>query len=57
MKKNSIASFILVFFSTLINAQVDHWETAVYGNDIWYYILGESEPPSDWATLNFNDKE
>ena len=26
----------------------DHWETAVFADDIWRYIVPDSEPPSNW---------
>ena len=33
----------------------DHWETAVYAGDNWAYLLPESELPSDWNTIGFDD--
>ncbi len=48
--------FFFLAFCFSINAQtVDHWETAVYNNDNWFYTLGASEPPSNWNTIAFND--
>lgn len=38
-----------------LNAQTDHWETAVYANDEWNYWPGTSEPPAAWSLLSFND--
>ena len=35
--------------------QIDHWETAVYENDSWSYRLGNSEAPTNWAALDFDD--
>jgi len=34
---------------------VDHWETAVYSNEIWKYIVPSSEPDPAWRGLGFND--
>ena len=33
-----------------------HWETVVTQGDTCRYHVGHSEPPSDWATLEFDDK-
>ena len=33
----------------------DHWETAVYANDNWTYLVPESELPSHWNTLDFDE--
>ncbi len=33
----------------------DHWETAVYAADEWAYQIPESELPSDWNTIGFDD--
>ena len=32
-----------------------HWETAVYADDEWAYQIPESELPSDWNTIGFDD--
>lgn len=34
---------------------VDHWETAIYSDDLWRYFEGLSEPPADWNTLTFDE--
>jgi hypothetical protein len=34
---------------------IDHWETAVFNNDIWSYFVGTSEPDANWRSLTFND--
>ena len=34
---------------------IDHWETAVFDNDIWKYLPGTSEPDTNWRELAFND--
>ena len=33
----------------------DHWETAVYASDNWSYIVPETELPTDWNSLGFDD--
>ena len=33
----------------------DHWETAVYAGDNWSYIVPETELPTDWNSLDFDD--
>ena len=33
----------------------DHWETAIYADDVWSYVVPESELPSEWNTLDFDD--
>jgi hypothetical protein len=34
-----------------------HWETAVYAADEWAYQIPESELPSDWNTIGFDDSD
>jgi len=34
---------------------VNHYETAIYYNNIWKYFVGTSEPLSTWKTTVFND--
>lgn len=46
---------LLVFACTFAKAQVDHWETVVYENDNWRYLLPSSAPASNWDTLGYND--
>ena len=36
-------------------AAVDHWETAVYENDTWKYLLPNSAVAPSWNTISFND--
>lgn len=33
----------------------DHWETAIYDNDLWRYYPAFGPPPANWTTLDFND--
>lgn len=50
-----ISSFFLFInlISTSIHAQINHWETAVFANDNWRYLVGTSEPPSNWYSPTF----
>lgn len=34
---------------------IDHWETIVFNDDVWFYRLGNSAPPSNWMQPQFND--
>ena len=49
--------FNLVACLTLLSVGFtqDHWETAVYADDDWYYKVPISELPSDWNILDFDD--
>jgi len=55
MIKNCLLYCFLFFINFNLYSQVDHWETVVYGSDVWRFITGNSEPPSTWNTSNFND--
>ena len=54
-----IKSYLLIHFLIfLLIANLfsqDHWETAIFAGDDWRYLLPNSELPSDWNTLNYND--
>ena len=47
-------TFLLVLTLHALFAQ-DHWETAVFANDIWRYIVPNSEPSSNWKDQSFDD--
>ncbi|MBK9456976.1 MAG: lamin tail domain-containing protein [Bacteroidetes bacterium] len=34
-------------------SDIDHWETAIFDDDIWEYKNGTSEPPSNWNDVSF----
>ena len=51
MKKILITITLISQFSS---AQ-DHWETAVFADDYWRYHVPDSELPTDWSSINFND--
>jgi hypothetical protein len=54
MKQLKLIFFFLVSCIS-INAQVNHWETAIYGTDTFRYFIGNQEPPADWKSIKFND--
>ena len=33
----------------------NHWETAVFANDEWKYIVPSSEPSSNWNEIDYDD--
>ena len=45
-----------LFVVSVILSQ-DHWETAVYADDVWVYLIPESELLSDWNTIGFDDSD
>ena len=49
--------FLLIFFFPvfIILAQVNHWETAIYGTDTFRYFIGNQNPPDDWRFQNFDE--
>lgn len=49
--------FLVLAFSISIQtfAQIDHWETVVYEDDLWKYILPGSPVNPNWADTTFND--
>ena len=47
-----IKFYLLIF--CFLDAQ-NHWETAIYANDDWNYLVPISEPSTDWNTLDFSD--
>ena len=51
--RNLLACICII---TVIYSQ-HHWETAVYANDNWTYLVPESELPSGWNTLDYNDSD
>ncbi|MDX2359310.1 MAG: CotH kinase family protein [Crocinitomicaceae bacterium] len=45
----------LLFLSLNVSAAVDHWETVVYENDNWRYLVPTSTVTASWNTVGFND--
>lgn len=50
----NIMLILILFFSMGLFSQTDHWETAVYENDIWNYQVPTSEPDTNWRKTTFN---
>ncbi|MBK9983679.1 MAG: lamin tail domain-containing protein [Saprospiraceae bacterium] len=36
-------------------SKIDHWETALYEGDQWRLFIGTENPPTDWASVDFDD--
>jgi len=51
--KSLLRLFFLFFISFTANAQTDHWETVVYENNIWKYVVPTSEPDTNWRKTTF----
>lgn len=52
MKTKLLVVFLL--FGIISKAQVNHWETAVYENDMWRYVVPTAEPDTNWRKVSFN---
>ena len=55
MIRTCLFLFLLFILNLSLFAQVNHWETVVYGSDEWRYFIGNNEPPSSWKNVTFND--
>lgn len=54
---NKLNILILLFASALVNpsfSQIDHWETVVFENDTWDYLVPSTTVNSAWNTVGFN---
>ncbi len=49
--------FILFSLFSTITLSQNHWETAIYANDEWLYLIPIQEPAEDWNLLDFNDDQ
>ena len=48
--------FLSVFFIHMYSySQVNHWETVVYEDDTWRYLVPSSAVSASWNTVGFND--
>jgi hypothetical protein len=47
--------FLICFWDMVQCQTINHWETAVFKNDIWRYFVGTSEPDANWRSYSFND--
>jgi hypothetical protein len=48
-------SLLFASFGSFGQTEIDHWETAVYADDVWSFRLGTSAPPQDWMMPDFDD--
>ncbi|MCP4310531.1 MAG: T9SS type A sorting domain-containing protein [Bacteroidetes bacterium] len=57
MSHRLILLLLLAFpgFAIVFAQSVDHWETIIQTGDSVKYIVPDSDLPSDWNTLEFND--
>ncbi|SVB50787.1 uncharacterized protein METZ01_LOCUS203641, partial [marine metagenome] len=53
-KHNTRYTILIIFFVQILYAQ-HHWETAIFADDNWRYVLPTSEMPSGWNTISFDD--
>ena len=53
----TVALFFCLYISSSWSQSLDHWETAVYNDDLWRYRLGTNEPPGAWMQSSFNDQQ
>ena len=53
--KKTIVLVISIFLFSLANAQVDHWETAVYDTLEWHYLVPDANTPNSWIDPAFDD--
>ncbi|MEY3425428.1 MAG: hypothetical protein RL679_786 [Bacteroidota bacterium] len=46
--------YIVLIFTPNVNAQTDHWETVVYDNSVWKYIVPNASTSQNWIQPSFN---
>lgn len=51
-KTTLLSCALIVVFQ--IKAQSDHWETVVYDNSTWNYIIPTAATPTNWISPSFN---
>ncbi len=58
MTSTRLATLLIVglLFPNPLRSQ-DHWETAIFAEDNWSYIIPSTQPSSDWNTINFDDSD
>jgi hypothetical protein len=50
-----VAAILFLFsFDSIYSQSINHWETIVIAEDTWHYFPGYSEPPADWANVDFD---
>ena len=55
--KEIVIKFLFPVFIVSVVLSQDHWETAVSADDDWTYLVPESELPSDWNILEFDESD
>jgi hypothetical protein len=50
----SASFYIVLVFASNLNAQTDHWETVVYDNSVWRYIVPNASTSQNWIQPSFN---
>ena len=45
---------LFVFISCLSYSQVDHWETVVYDNSSWSYLVPNASTSTSWISPSFS---
>lgn len=45
---------LLMPLMALSQTTVDHWETVIKEGSEWRYLVPDSEPPTDWTSLDFD---
>ena len=53
LQKTTYISFLFLT-SIQLNAQSDHWETIVYDNSNWSYIVPGASTPANWIDPSFD---
>ena len=53
--KKTIVLVISIFLFSFADAQVDHWETAVYDTLEWHYLVPDANTPNSWIDPAFDD--
>lgn len=48
-------TILLILLTFKSFSAVDHWETAVYEDDIWRYLVPTAAVPVNWNMLSYND--
>lgn len=46
---------LLIFLPSVLIGQIDHWETVVYEDDTWRYLIPSASVNTTWTTTSFND--
>lgn len=52
--KQFLLCLLFVLLGISVDAQTNHWETAVYETDTWRYVVPTSEPDTNWRKVSFN---